>query len=461
MLDARNLQSLDSKLSEKHKIILVGKYVIASVVFVLFIFLKQLAICSTPDFPKCPPYSDIPVAWAGKNYDQALETLMPNNIETTVGEDEWILSVRITPSFFDELQFTFTKYPDGKVLGIATSPLNGSIGDQLGSLKEKHPEKELHELINMIELDHWQTTLHSTKQLESKILFLQEYKIPPKEKNIYCLDGVSYEILLETPTKKVNFSVGCDTKRSADLIKIVKEFGNYLYGYRQIDYDLLSALEKNDVKMAMQLIEDGANPALQTLEGDQSCWVSSLTLNNPDLINLMLKKQPGLIHKGKPVHTAAFYGSAEILLTLLQAGADINETVSGETPLAAAANYEDRTLEFLNRKPNDFEFIVNELATAGADLDKKRDDGSTALMLAISNQHEAIARSLIDAGAEVNSIDDCGNTALILAASEGLTEVVEMLLRSGADAKIVNAYNKTALDYATEKSNEKLIRLLN
>ena len=170
---------------------------------------------------------DVAGTWAGKNYDQALESLLPNNIAATVVKDQWILSVRIMPSFSDELQFTFVKYPDGKVHGMAASPSNGSIGDQLNSLKKTHPEKELSELINMIELDRWRITFDSNKELENQIQFLQEYTLLPESKNFYCLDGTGYEILLQTPTKKVDFSFGCDTKRSADLIEIVKEFRDY------------------------------------------------------------------------------------------------------------------------------------------------------------------------------------------------------------------------------------------
>jgi ankyrin repeat protein len=439
----------------------VGKTVRASFLFVFLICSIHSAFCSTPDFPSCPPYLDVASTWAGKNYDQALEALMPHNIATTVDKDQWILSIRVMPSFFEELQFTFVKYPDGKVHGMAASPSNGSIGDQLTSLKETHPEKELNELINIIELDRWQIRFDSNKELENKIRFLQEYTLPPERKNLYCLDGVSYEILLQTPTMKVDFSFGCDTKRSADLTEIVKEFGDYLYGYRKIDYDLLAALEKKDIRMAMQLIQDGANPALQTIEGDRSSWVNSLNLRNADLIGLILQKQPELIHKGKPVHTSALNGSAEIIQSLLQAGADINEEVRAETPLAAAADYEEKTLEILNRKANDFELVVNELIKAGADVDKKRDDGMTALMLAISSRHEAIAATLIDAGADLNTIDNCGDTALILAAREGLNDIAEKLLRAGANPKIINAYGRTAIDYASEERNQELIRLLN
>lgn len=433
----------------------MGKTAITLALSVFLICFTHSAFSATPDFPKCPPYAD--VAWEGKNYDQVLETLMPNNIESTVGKDEWILSVRISPSFSAELQFTLNKYSDGKVIGKAISPSKGSLGDQLTLLKETHPEKELNELINMIELDHWQITFDSNKELENKIRFLQEYTLIPESRNFYCLDGIGYEILLQTPTKKVNFSFGCNTKRSADLIGVVKAFGDHIYGYRKIDYDLLDALETKDIKTAIQLIQSGANPALQTIEGDRSSWMNSLGLHNADLINLILEKQPELIHKDKPVHTAALNGSAEIIPTLLQAGADINEEVRGETPLAAAANYEEMTLDFLNRKSNDFESITNELVKAGADLDKKRDDGMTALMLAISNRHEAIAATLIDAGAELNTVDNCGDTALILAAKYGLKSTIEKLLRAGADDKFVNAYGKTAADYARENGFKELI----
>ena len=40
---------------------------------------------------------------------------------------QWILSVRITPSFFDELQFTFIRNPDRTVKVFAVAPTHGKI----------------------------------------------------------------------------------------------------------------------------------------------------------------------------------------------------------------------------------------------------------------------------------------------------------------------------------------------
>src|SRR5262245_12572238 len=99
----------------------------------------EIGFCSTADFPKCPPYVDVSGTWAGKNNDQALEALMPNSVNLKVAKDEWILNIRIEPSFYDESQLTFIRFANGKVHGIATLPAKGKIVDQLTELKESHP----------------------------------------------------------------------------------------------------------------------------------------------------------------------------------------------------------------------------------------------------------------------------------------------------------------------------------
>jgi hypothetical protein len=437
----------------------VGHLIRASIVFVVLYSSIQLSFCSTPDFPKCPPYVDLASTWTEKNYRKAIDALMPMNFPTSLKKDQWVLKVRIEPSFFDELQFTFIRYPDRTLQGIGISPSGGKIEYQLTELKELHPQSELNELIQMVDINRWQTKFQSNEKLENDIRFLQQYKPPPKRKDLFCLDGTGYKISLRTESKRFDFSIGCEER--PELLQIVNKFRDLLYGYQQIDYDLLASLKKKDVKSAIQLIQNGANPELQTPEGDQS-WFIALGLRDTDLIKVMLEKHPKLVQQGNPVVAAARHGSGKVVQILLEAGADMNESTSfGETPLMVASDCPDEVLKVINRTANDFEFVVNELIKAGADLNRQNKSGSNALMLAIMNRNNTIAENLIDAGAEVNAIDNCGNTALILAAKEGQIRIVEKLLHAGADAKIVDVNGKTASDYAVEKRNQELIRLLN
>jgi ankyrin repeat protein len=423
-----------------------------------FLSISFLAFSSPADFPKCGASDDPGYNWATQNYDKAVAALIPSYIPQHLLKDEWVLNVRIIPSFFEEFQFTFLKQHNGKIHTMAAAP-EDPILNQLSELKKSFPNEEFYSLVKKVRVKRWKMDFSSSKNFENKIHFLQQYKLPPRPKDLFCLDGTGYEISLQTVAKKIDFSFGCDEKPQTELLQFIREFRDQLYGYKQIDYKLLRALEKKDAKKAIQLLHNGANPELRTEEGDQS-WLSALSLRNTELINLILQRQPKLIHRDKSVFSAASYGSANIVKFLNEAGADINEDVRGETPLIAAAGFQEEGIHVIDRTANDYEAVVNELIKAGADLNRNGKDGKNALMVAIGARHEAIAGSLIEAGTDLNVTDNCGFTAIMLATESDQQDIVEKLLRAGADPKIVNAQGKTALDYAQEKGFTDLIRLL-
>ncbi|MBQ6001671.1 MAG: ankyrin repeat domain-containing protein [Synergistaceae bacterium] len=66
----------------------------------------------------------------------------------------------------------------------------------------------------------------------------------------------------------------------------------------------------------------------------------------------------------------------------------------------------------------------------GANVNAKKNDGETALMLAAWRGHTQIAELLIKYGAEVNAKTTGGNTALILAGKN--TETAYILRSHGA-----------------------------
>ncbi|MDH5726788.1 MAG: ankyrin repeat domain-containing protein, partial [Nitrospira sp.] len=86
---------------------------------------------------------------------------------------------------------------------------------------------------------------------------------------------------------------------------------------------------------------------------------------------------------------------------------------------------------------------VQALLAAGADVNAKMPDGSTALMAASTNDHVVVVQALLAASADVNAKGTTdGVTALMLASLEGHVAVVQALLATGADvnAKIPNGW---------------------
>ena len=91
---------------------------------------------------------------------------------------------------------------------------------------------------------------------------------------------------------------------------------------------------------------------------------------------------------------------------------------------------------------------------AGADLNARNEDGWTALMRAAGHGTAESVKVLLDAGADVNAMDEDGRTALMWAARFGTAENVKVLLDAGADASHKDTFGKTAWDHA--KKNEAL-----
>jgi ankyrin repeat protein len=82
---------------------------------------------------------------------------------------------------------------------------------------------------------------------------------------------------------------------------------------------------------------------------------------------------------------------------------------------------------------------------AGADVNARGADGTTALMWAAYNADAELAKRLIAAGADVEARNDFGAFALSEAAMTGSTPVINALLAGGAKAGGANAEGETAL----------------
>ena len=82
---------------------------------------------------------------------------------------------------------------------------------------------------------------------------------------------------------------------------------------------------------------------------------------------------------------------------------------------------------------------------AGADVNARGADGTTALMWAAYNGDAELAKRLISAGADVEARNDFGAFALSEAAMTGSTPIIDALLAGGAKVDGANAEGETAL----------------
>jgi len=103
---------------------------------------------------------------------------------------------------------------------------------------------------------------------------------------------------------------------------------------------------------------------------------------------------------------------------------------------------------------------VKDCLVAGADVNAKNANGSTALMLASQEGRLAVVQSLLAAKADVNLTAGSGNTALLLAAQEGHSDVVQALIAAKADVNAKRGGGVTALMMAAQNGHTAVVQAL-
>jgi ankyrin repeat protein len=167
------------------------------------------------------------------------------------------------------------------------------------------------------------------------------------------------------------------------------------------------------------------------------------------------------------LHSAVLRGDEPMVKTLLARRADLNSRLATGT--------------FLKRGSREFAFdkflvgatpfllaarlgnleLMKVLASAGADLSVRLEDGRTPLIVAAQGETTgararggaaepralAAVKLLIELGADVNAVDRRGNTALHLVATRrpGFDTIVQVLADSGAKLELANSKGETPL----------------
>jgi ankyrin repeat protein len=103
---------------------------------------------------------------------------------------------------------------------------------------------------------------------------------------------------------------------------------------------------------------------------------------------------------------------------------------------------------------------VADLVRAGADVNRTRADGATALLWAAHWDHRETVELLLKAGANVNAAEDHGVTALTRACENASVSTVEALLKAGANPNLAQASGLTPLMVASETGSLGVVQSL-
>lgn len=142
------------------------------------------------------------------------------------------------------------------------------------------------------------------------------------------------------------------------------------------------------------------------------------------------------------IHLAVAKGHFNVVLTLLENGADISiADSSGQTPLHIAV---------VNQHHDELKLLLER----GGDVNALDTHQCTPLHMAAKIGNMDITSSLLDYGANLSARDDTGFTAFLHAVDQGQHRTVQMLLNRGADVNDCTAddMGSTALHLASMKS---------
>ena len=155
-----------------------------------------------------------------------------------------------------------------------------------------------------------------------------------------------------------------------------------------------------------------------------------------------------------PLHHAAASHSVEVVVLLLERGADVHAANNaGETPLIYAVG---RTGGIDSDVP-----ALEVLLSAGADINATKEFGQTALhVAALAGKSDALA-ALLEHEPDLAAVDNGGRTALHYAAFQTATvEPTRLLLANGLDPSATATDGTTPLHFAATNGGAEVSRLL-
>jgi type 1 glutamine amidotransferase len=187
-----------------------------------------------------------------------------------------------------------------------------------------------------------------------------------------------------------------------------------------------------------------ATPAYQTIDeaiakGDLADVKLHIAVDSKSL------NQGGRANSRSPLEQAVIRNKTEIVLYLLEAGADTNTVnASQRTPLHLAVDRNNPV-------------VAGALLKAGAKPDVGDSDGWTPLHHAAAKNQLETARVILAGGANPMVLSKLGGTPLHEAAASGGAEMIRLFLDHKVDPTVVSKQGVTALDIAKQYKNQPAI----
>ncbi|ACE05669.1 hypothetical protein Aasi_0225 [Candidatus Amoebophilus asiaticus 5a2] len=229
---------------------------------------------------------------------------------------------------------------------------------------------------------------------------------------------------------------------------------NYNYWSERNHTALMQAVEIRSLPIVKALIARGAK--VNTIYGENAALHVAASFGYTEILLELIEHGADVNIKGRewggnaPLHYAAESGHVETIAKLIEKGAELNtKNIYGNTPLhfAAQAGHIEAILKLLEK---------------GGDIDAKNQiDEETPLHLASGSGHTNAVVKLIEKGAIIDIKNIDGDTPLHRAARFGHTETVLKLLEKGAELNTKNIDGNTPLHFAAQAGHrETVLRLI-
>lgn len=206
--------------------------------------------------------------------------------------------------------------------------------------------------------------------------------------------------------------------------------------------------------------------------------LEAVTTNKFEAVRCILLENPKIdLDKGQYLNWAAQLGRAEMVTTLIKAGADVNRygLAEKETPLYSAVTHQHLSIAQALLEAgadankgclNGPSYPIMKACTRGmaalliqykVDVNVTDRHGVSALLKAVQYKRKEVVKLLLDAGANLLHKDKDGYTPLIFAVEKGYDDIVRALLEHGADAESFTPSGRTLLELASKSSTKALL----
>jgi ankyrin repeat protein len=210
----------------------------------------------------------------------------------------------------------------------------------------------------------------------------------------------------------------------------------------------------HDIEKTKLLLRYNADINVKSRSGNSALLIACVGAHQYEIVKLLIDNGANVLEKNGKKETAlgraAIFGDSTTLALLLSNGIDIEAgDATGLSPLIQA-------IFNVNREGTIF------LLNNGADPDRVRAFGLTAVTAAVTlNDLESI-HEILKRTKNINTVDTEGISALMWAAynEHDNTDIIQALLDRGADVNIKSKKGQNALSWAMLKGNTRTVALL-